>query len=132
MIAADGSYSYQAPANYHGSDSVDYVVTDGSASDTGTLTLTVTPVNDAPVATDDAVTVAEDQLYSSSTSLIANDSDVDGPALSAGSIAPRPGPRNHESWAANRPTSSAPPLHRHVPPQSGEPDRGATPDHDPA
>ncbi|MCQ4349152.1 Ig-like domain-containing protein [Pseudomonas stutzeri] len=57
---------------------VDYTVTDGSLTDTATLTLTVTPVNDAPVAQNDAVTVSEDVPFSSSISLLANDSDVDG------------------------------------------------------
>ncbi|MCQ4349175.1 Ig-like domain-containing protein [Pseudomonas stutzeri] len=44
--------------------------------------LTVTPVNDAPVAQNDAVTVSEDVPFSSSISLLANDSDVDGDSLS--------------------------------------------------
>ncbi|MCQ4349150.1 Ig-like domain-containing protein [Pseudomonas stutzeri] len=59
-IAADGSYTYTPPADFHGIDTVDYTVTDGSLTDTATLTLTVTPVNDAPVAQNDAVTVSED------------------------------------------------------------------------
>ncbi|MCQ4349141.1 Ig-like domain-containing protein [Pseudomonas stutzeri] len=44
--------------------------------------MTVTPVNDAPVAQNDAVTVSEDVPFSSSISLLANDSDVDGDTLS--------------------------------------------------
>ncbi|MCQ4349202.1 Ig-like domain-containing protein [Pseudomonas stutzeri] len=43
---------------------MDYTVTDGSLTDTATLTLTVTPVNDAPVAQNDAVTVSEDVPFS--------------------------------------------------------------------
>ncbi|MCQ4349164.1 cadherin-like domain-containing protein [Pseudomonas stutzeri] len=54
------SYTYTPPADFHGIDTVDYTVTDGSLTDTATLTLTVTPVNDAPVAQNDAVTVSED------------------------------------------------------------------------
>ncbi|MCQ4349155.1 Ig-like domain-containing protein [Pseudomonas stutzeri] len=46
------------------------------------MTLTVTPVNDAPVAQNDAVTVSEDVPFSSSISLLANDSDIDGDTLS--------------------------------------------------
>ncbi|MCQ4349180.1 tandem-95 repeat protein [Pseudomonas stutzeri] len=53
---APGSYTYTPPADFHGTDTVDYTVTDGSLTDTATLTLTVTPVNDAPVAQNDAVT----------------------------------------------------------------------------
>ncbi|MCQ4349122.1 cadherin-like domain-containing protein [Pseudomonas stutzeri] len=76
------SYTYTPPADFHGTDTVDYTVTDGSLTDTATLTLTVTPVNDAPVAQNDAVTVSEDVPFSSSISLLANDSDVDGDSLS--------------------------------------------------
>ncbi|MCQ4349225.1 Ig-like domain-containing protein, partial [Pseudomonas stutzeri] len=39
-------------------------------------------MNDAPVAQNDAVTVSEDVPFSSSISLLANDSDVDGDSLS--------------------------------------------------
>ena len=65
VIAADGSYSYTPAANFNGTDSVDYTVTDGSLTDIGTLTINVTAVNDAPVATDDAVTATEDTVLTS-------------------------------------------------------------------
>ena len=54
VLAADGSYTYTPALNFTGTDSVDYTVTDGTLTDVGTLTLTVTPVNDAPVAVDDS------------------------------------------------------------------------------
>ncbi|MCQ4349177.1 cadherin-like domain-containing protein [Pseudomonas stutzeri] len=53
-----GSYTYTPPADFHGIDTVDYTVTDGSLTDTATLTLTVTPVNDAPLANDDSLAAA--------------------------------------------------------------------------
>ena len=81
-IAADGSYSYTPAANFNGTDSVDYTVTDGSLTDIGTLTINVTAVNDAPVATDDAVTATEDTVLTSTIDLDANDTDLDGDALS--------------------------------------------------
>ena len=64
-IAADGSYTYTPAANFNGTDDrVDYTVTDGSPERTSVpSTITVTPVNDAPVAVDDAVTVAEDTPF---------------------------------------------------------------------
>src|SRR3990167_3610085 len=82
VIAANGSYTYTPPTNFNGSDSVDYTVTDGSATDIGTLTITVTPANDPPVALDDAITVAEDTPFTSVVDLDANDTDLDGDALS--------------------------------------------------
>src|SRR4030095_9363119 len=49
-------------------------------TDTATATITVTPVNDAPVAVDDSFTTAEDTAGSGSVAT--NDSDIDGGALS--------------------------------------------------
>ncbi|WP_255576404.1 Ig-like domain-containing protein [Comamonas sp. Y33R10-2] len=83
VIAADGSYTYTPPANFNGTDTVDYTVTDGTLSDTGTLTITVDPVNDAPVAVDDSVTATEDTPLNSTVSLVANDTDADGNPLTA-------------------------------------------------
>src|SRR5690554_5734160 len=76
-IATDGSYTYTPALNFTGTDSVDYTITDGSLTDTATLTITVSPVNDAPVAVDDAISIAEDTVFTSTVSLLANDSDVD-------------------------------------------------------
>ena len=55
-IASDGSFAYTPAADFNGTDSFDYRVTDGALTDTGTVTLTVNPVADAPVAIDDAFT----------------------------------------------------------------------------
>lgn len=56
MLNADGSFVYTPAANYVGSDSFTYLVSDGGVSDggvsdVGTVTLTITPVNDPPTAT---------------------------------------------------------------------------------
>ncbi|MCM2319899.1 MAG: retention module-containing protein, partial [Pseudomonas sp.] len=81
-LAADGSYTYTPATNFHGTDSVAYTVTDGSLTDVGTLTITVSAANEAPVAVDDAVTATEDVPFSSVIDLDANDSDLDGDSLS--------------------------------------------------
>jgi len=53
-------------------------------SNVATVSITVTPVNDAPVAVDDAYTVAEKEtLTISAPGVLENDSDVDGDTLSA-------------------------------------------------
>src|SRR5207302_814027 len=72
-------------ANYNGSDSFTYKANDGLAdSSIATVTLTITAVNDAPVAVDDSYTTAEDAtIRRASRSVMANDSDVDADALSA-------------------------------------------------
>src|SRR2546430_16290873 len=67
-------------------DCFTYKASDGQAqSDVATVTITVTPVNDAPVAAnDDSYTTPEDtQLTVSAPGVLANDSDVDGDTLSA-------------------------------------------------
>src|SRR5438876_286215 len=72
--------------NFNGIDSFTYKASDGQAqSGVATVTITVTPVNDAPVAVnDDSYTTPEDtQLTVIAPGVLANDSDVDGNALSA-------------------------------------------------
>ena len=81
VLAADGSYTYTPAANFTGIDTVDYTVTDGTLTDIGTLTITVNPVNDAPVAVDDAITATEDTVFTSTVDLDFNDTDLDGDAL---------------------------------------------------
>ncbi len=60
-INANGSYTFVPVANYNGAVPViTYTVSDGQGgTDTSTLTLTVAPVNDAPVAVNDTFTVAK-------------------------------------------------------------------------
>ena len=89
-IAADGSYTYTPAANFNGSDSVDYTVTDGSLTDVGTLNITVTAVNDAPVAVDDAITATEDTPFTSVVDLDFNDTDLDGDASQSSPVPSRP------------------------------------------
>ena len=50
-IAPDGRYTYTPAANYNGADRFTYTVSDGQGgSNTYAVEITVTPVNDAPVA----------------------------------------------------------------------------------
>jgi VCBS repeat-containing protein len=60
-IAADGGYIYTPAADYHGADSFQYTVGDGQGgSNTYTVAVTVTPVNDAPVASGTRISAQED------------------------------------------------------------------------
>jgi VCBS repeat-containing protein len=57
-LNADGSFTYTPDADFNGSDSFTYTVNDGAGTSTvATVTLTVTAVNDAPVALADTATV---------------------------------------------------------------------------
>jgi len=78
----NGTWSYTPAADDDTSVSFSYTVSDGVLTAAGSADLDITPVNDAPVATDDAVSVSEDVPYNSVTSLLVNDSDLDGDSLS--------------------------------------------------
>ena len=83
-INSDGvSVDYTPAADFNGTEEITYTVSDGTDSDeTGTLTVTITSVNDAPVAYEDRVLVLENSTDINSFDVIANDIDVDGDALS--------------------------------------------------
>jgi hypothetical protein len=66
--------TYAPDANYCGVDSFTYTLNGGSAA---TVSVTVTCVDDPPVAVDDAATVTED-AGASPIAVLANDTDVDG------------------------------------------------------
>ncbi|MDZ5623429.1 tandem-95 repeat protein, partial [Nocardioides sp. HM23] len=71
-----GKILYTPNANYVGPDSFTYRATDGGLdSNVATVSVTVSGVNDAPVAVDDAAETAEDT--SVAKNVIANDTDVD-------------------------------------------------------
>jgi VCBS repeat-containing protein len=99
-LNANGSFSYTPNANFNGTDSFTYRASDGSfLSNIATVTITVNAVNDAPVAVADAYAVAEDgTLNVPAAGVLANDSDIDGPALSAVLVG---GPSNAATFALN-------------------------------
>ncbi len=79
-VNPDGSVTYTPNDNYHGTDSFTYIVTSGGVSESTTVSVDVTPVNDAPVAKDDIATTQEDTAVT--IDVLSNDSDVDGDKLS--------------------------------------------------
>ncbi|MFN3859602.1 MAG: tandem-95 repeat protein [Caulobacter sp.] len=50
VLNPDGSFTYTPDANFFGEDSFTWTVSDGEFTTSGTYSLTVTPVNDPPVA----------------------------------------------------------------------------------
>ncbi len=88
-LNADGTFSYTHDGSETTTDSFTYKLNDGSAdSNTATVSITVTPVNDAPVANPDSATVAEGGtvtvLTGGATSVRGNDTDAD---TASGSLA---------------------------------------------
>jgi len=77
----DSAVLYTPQANFFGIDSFTYTVTDGQGgTDTATVAITVTPVNDAPQAIDDAFMVG-DYPAQSELDVLENDNDPDGDVL---------------------------------------------------
>ena len=81
MLAADGSFTYQPADNYFGADNFTYQALDISAgvSNTATVSLTVNPVNDPPVAVANAYATNQEQTLNvnAATGVLANDTDLD-------------------------------------------------------
>ncbi|MFX1441204.1 MAG: tandem-95 repeat protein, partial [Promethearchaeota archaeon] len=77
VLDFDGSFTYTPNANFFGTDSFTYRASDGILqSDIATVTITVNPVNDAPVAVNDYAELDEDTVII--IDVLANDYDVDG------------------------------------------------------
>ncbi|MCG8653019.1 MAG: Ig-like domain-containing protein, partial [Pirellulales bacterium] len=84
-LAADGSFTYTPHANFNGTDSFVYQVDDGLAPVVqATATITVNPINDAPVAANETYVVTEDLLLTiNAPGVLGNDTDVDLDPLTA-------------------------------------------------
>lgn len=87
-LSADGTFTYIHDGSETTSDSFVYQVCDDGTPmlcDTATVAITVNPVNDPPTAVDDALVVAvggtATTLVGGATSVLANDTDAEGNAL---------------------------------------------------
>ncbi|HVQ39780.1 MAG TPA: Ig-like domain-containing protein [Pyrinomonadaceae bacterium] len=80
----NGIVTYDPNSNFNGADSFSFKVNDGTAdSNTATISLLVTPVNDGPTAQDDLAVTAEDNPLV--INVLTNDNDADGETLSVAS-----------------------------------------------
>ncbi|WP_104023885.1 tandem-95 repeat protein [Vibrio hyugaensis] len=71
----DGELIFTPAKDFNGDATVTYVVTDGEMTDEASVTITVNPVNDTPIAVDDFATTDEDTAVT--IDVLANDSDPD-------------------------------------------------------
>uniref|UniRef100_UPI00404AAE43 Ig-like domain-containing protein n=1 Tax=Fulvivirga sp. TaxID=1931237 RepID=UPI00404AAE43 len=79
-LQPNGSYTYTPNENFNGIVSFTYEVCDPSgACSSATVTITVTPVNDKPIAEDDTFIIAEDNTLSGT--VITNDKDPEDQPL---------------------------------------------------
>ncbi|QDU23495.1 Ig-like domain-containing protein [Urbifossiella limnaea] len=82
---ATGEFVYTPAPNYFGLDEFTFAATDArGGTATGTVTVGVTPVNDAPAAAADAVAAAEDTALV--VRVLDNDTDADGDSLTVTSF----------------------------------------------
>ena len=87
-IISGNKLTYTPSADYNGGDAFTFKTNDGNVdSNTATVTITVDPINDAPVANPDTASVDEDtSLTIAKSALLANDTDVDGGLLTLSSV----------------------------------------------
>ncbi|HEX2052006.1 MAG TPA: Ig-like domain-containing protein, partial [Actinomycetota bacterium] len=101
LSGAGSDKTYTPDANFNGDDSFTYEVTDrgdpddcsgpgcdgARTSETKTVSISVSAVNDAPVAHDDSYAGVEDEAREiAASSLVSNDDDVDGDALAVSAV----------------------------------------------
>src|SRR5207342_490806 len=88
MFDPDGTFRYTPAANFNGTDTFTYRATDGTTTSApATVTITVSPVNDVPIAVGDPYTTPEDvALVVAAPGVLANDTDVDGQTLTATAV----------------------------------------------
>ncbi len=85
VVNADGTITYTPKLNANGTDSFGYVVSVGEQiSNEAGVTITIAPVNDPPVAVNDAG--AGQRGVSNSLNVLANDTDPDGAADLASAV----------------------------------------------
>ena len=81
-FSSNGTLVYVPHPDFHGTDQLTYQVCDNAQlCDTATVIITVTPTNDAPVATNDTTTATEAQPITGN--LLTNDYDIDQDTLQA-------------------------------------------------
>ncbi len=74
VASGGGAVTYRPNANYFGTDSFTYTLSDGNGgTDVATVSVTVTAVNDPPVAVDDTLTVQQDSSPTT-VGVLSNDS----------------------------------------------------------
>ena len=93
ILNTDGSFTYSHNGSETTTDSFTYKANDGTLdSNIATVTITITPINDAPIANDDEVVVEEggtiSMLSNNQTSVLNNDTDAENDILSAVLVSP--------------------------------------------
>lgn len=90
IVTSNGIFVYIPDANFHGTDSFSFKVTDGTTTSTeATVSVTVTAVNDAPVANAASITTSPGVAFNGT--LTGTDADGNSLTYAPGNIAPAHG-----------------------------------------
>ncbi|NOU52353.1 tandem-95 repeat protein [Pseudoalteromonas sp. JBTF-M23] len=82
LSSTESGWVYTPNANFNGQDSFAYLASDGElTSEIATVTVTVNPINDAPSAQDDNITLIKTADDSYTLAVLGNDADIDGDVL---------------------------------------------------
>ena len=86
LKGTEPNLTYTPSSNFYGSDSFAFKVNDGTAdSALATVSITVSPVNDPPVANDDTAATQED-TPAVTIDVLANDTDIDNDTLTVTAV----------------------------------------------
>ena len=89
-VNPDGTLNFVPAPNYNGPAVITYTISDGhGGTATSTLTVTVTPVNDPPVANPDVATTPKDTPINN-INVLGNDGDPDGDPLTVTGVSVDP------------------------------------------
>ena len=81
-ITAEGDIALDTPTDFFGEATVDYIISDGTTTDTARVVVAVAPVNDAPIAAPDRYLALNGALFAIETEmLLENDFDLEFDAL---------------------------------------------------
>ncbi|MEM7528960.1 MAG: Ig-like domain-containing protein [Pseudomonadota bacterium] len=75
-LQSDGSFTYTPNGDFSGADVFTYDVTDGEETDSATVMISITSVQDDPIANPDFATTPEDEPIN--VDVVGNDADPDG------------------------------------------------------
>ena len=85
QLFSNGSITFTPDLDFSGNASFDYTISDGNGGiDTATVSISIIAQNDVPVGTADSASTNEDTAVN--IAVVANDSDVDGDALTPTNI----------------------------------------------
>ncbi len=88
VMNSDGTFVYTPADDFFGTDTFEYIVDDGlGGTDTATVSITVTSINDDPVANAQSVTTLEDEALA----ITLTGSDTDGDSLTFTTTTPTDG-----------------------------------------